>query len=353
MGHESEGRDVHFSSRENFLKSRPRRMSSLERGVESGRERKIAFHPEVILLPSWRGYGGRRADSGRSYHFSGGDWPRGGWRMRTGCPLPLPTLTFLTSLLAALFARDRLCEAFLDRHCLYRLLLFLPICSLAAASLPNRNFFPFSSYLTMETNETLHTSSHPPFFQQQSQSLLLVNRPNSSRSIYLKLTLVLVVKRKEKRKKKRRVPRDGRFLRSNDLIAARLDGLQTGEIVARSPILVYPCTEHNRGTTQEGGQPLMRGAYWLDGGARPDANSNATEDVTLYSSSVHGCSTLRPRLCLSFPFLPLFDFSLLVQPFPLSFLPFFLPLFPSFSSLFSPSLLFLTRAHTYARDPRT
>lgn len=166
MGHESEGRDVHFSSRENFLKSRPRRMSSLarERGVESGRERKIAFHPEVILLPSWRGYGGRRADSGRSYHFSGGDWPRGGWRMRTGCPLPLPTLTFLTSLLAALFARDRLCEAFLDRHCLYRLLLFLPICSLAAASLPNRNFFPFSSYLTMETNETLHTSSHPPFF---------------------------------------------------------------------------------------------------------------------------------------------------------------------------------------------
>lgn len=176
MGHESEGRDVHFSSRENFLKSRPRRMSSLERGMESGRERKIAFHPEVILLPSWRGYGGRRADSGRSYHFSGGDWPRGGWRMRTGCPLPLPTLTFLTSLLAALFARDRLCEAFLDRHCLYRLLLFLPICSLAAASLPNRNFFPFSSYLTMETNETLHTSSHPPlFFQQQSQSLLLLS----------------------------------------------------------------------------------------------------------------------------------------------------------------------------------
>lgn len=34
--------------------------------------------------------------------------------MRTDCLLPLPTLTFLTLLLAALFARDRLHEAFLD-----------------------------------------------------------------------------------------------------------------------------------------------------------------------------------------------------------------------------------------------
>lgn len=34
--------------------------------------------------------------------------------MRTDCLLLLPTLTFLTLLLAALFARDRLHEAFLD-----------------------------------------------------------------------------------------------------------------------------------------------------------------------------------------------------------------------------------------------
>lgn len=75
-----------------------------------GKREKIKFCPK-ILLPSSRGYGARRADSGRGYHFSGGDWLRGGWRMRTGSLLPLPTLTFLTSLLAALFARDRLCEA--------------------------------------------------------------------------------------------------------------------------------------------------------------------------------------------------------------------------------------------------
>ena len=152
-------------SRENFLKSAEDVFvgTEREREREKGKEDR-AFHPELILLPSWRGYGGRRADSGRSYHFSGGDWPRGGWRMRTGCPLPLPTLTFLTSLLAALFARDRLCEAFLDRHCLYRLLLFLPICSLAAASLPNRNFFPFSSHLTMETNVSPHLFPSPLFF---------------------------------------------------------------------------------------------------------------------------------------------------------------------------------------------
>lgn len=58
--------------------------------------------------------------------------------MRTGCLLPLPTLTFLTSLLAALFARDRLCEAFLDTSRTAS-----PARSfsstLRAASLPNRN----------------------------------------------------------------------------------------------------------------------------------------------------------------------------------------------------------------------
>lgn len=166
MGHESEGREtfLHFSRELFEVHGGCLRWEQRETERKKGKEDR-AFHPELILLPSWRGYGGRRADSGRSYHFSGGDWPRGGWRMRTGCPLPLPTLTFLTSLLAALFARDRLCEAFLDRHCLYRLLLFLPICSLAAASLPNRNFFPFvSSRLTMETNVSPHLFPSPLFF---------------------------------------------------------------------------------------------------------------------------------------------------------------------------------------------
>lgn len=108
-----------------------------ERKSEGKREeRRQEFHPK-ILLPSSRGYGSRRADSGRSYHFSGGDWLRGGWRMRTGCLLLLPTLTFLTSLLAALFARDRLCEVFLDTSLvLSRSVSPLPLC---AASLPNRN----------------------------------------------------------------------------------------------------------------------------------------------------------------------------------------------------------------------
>lgn len=52
--------------------------------------------------------------------------------MRTDCLLPLPTLTFLTSLLAALFARDRLHEAFLDTVRVY-LVSSSPLC--AAVSL--------------------------------------------------------------------------------------------------------------------------------------------------------------------------------------------------------------------------
>lgn len=52
--------------------------------------------------------------------------------MRTDCLLLLPTLTFLTSLLAALFARDRLHEAFLDTVRVY-LVSSSPLC--AAVSL--------------------------------------------------------------------------------------------------------------------------------------------------------------------------------------------------------------------------
>jgi len=79
----------------------------------------------MVLARSWLG---------RSYHFSGGDWLRGGWRMRTDCLLLLPTLTFLTSLLAALFARDRLHQAFLDTVRVYlRFFSSSPLC--AAVSL--------------------------------------------------------------------------------------------------------------------------------------------------------------------------------------------------------------------------
>lgn len=117
-----------------------KREARLNKEVDEGTEGKgrTSSFTLRILLPSSRGYGARRADSGRSYHFSGGDWPRGGWRMRTGCLLLLPTLTFLTSLLAALFARDRLCEAFLDRYCLTGSSFFFYFA--LAASLPNRNF---------------------------------------------------------------------------------------------------------------------------------------------------------------------------------------------------------------------
>lgn len=56
--------------------------------------------------------------------------------MRTDCLLPLPTLTFLTSLLAALFARDRLHKAFLDTVRVY-LVSSSPLC--AAVSLRDSN----------------------------------------------------------------------------------------------------------------------------------------------------------------------------------------------------------------------
>lgn len=72
--------------------------------------------------------------------------------MRTDCLLPLPTLTFLTSLLAALFARDRLHEAFLDTVRVY-LVSSSPLCAavslrdsdargLSFASRPSRTSLP-------------------------------------------------------------------------------------------------------------------------------------------------------------------------------------------------------------------
>ena len=183
------------------------------------------------------------------------------------------------------------------------------------------------------------------------------------------MTFVLVVERKRK-KGRERVPRDDRFLRSDDLIAvpfAKIRRVVVTDGRNRSPILVYPCTEHNRGTTQEGGQPLMRGAYWLDGGARPDANSNATGDVTLCvaAPSVHGCSTLGPTASLSLlSFFTSFRFFAPRSPFPRSIFPSFLPsfllsfflsFFPSsalFSSLFSPPLSFFpSYTHIRARSP--
>lgn len=49
--------------------------------------------------------------------------------MRTDCLLLLPTLTFLTLLLAALFARDRLHEAFLDTVPRVYLVSSSPLCA--------------------------------------------------------------------------------------------------------------------------------------------------------------------------------------------------------------------------------